>query len=172
MASNLKSTIDTMSKYKPPSHRLIYDYIEAVDQKKLTGLLMLIVFEKAFDSLSWKFLYDALAFFGYSESFIKWIQLFNTEITAYVVPCSTQFADDTTLILDGCQHSLQSALNTLEIFGNISGLKMNKEKTKVIWIGRKKFLKEKLPVSVKLEWGNTDFVRDRILNEPKYNRRY
>ena len=26
----------------------------------------------------------------------------------------TQFADDTTLILNGSQHSLQSALNTLE----------------------------------------------------------
>ena len=34
----------------------------------------------------------------------------------------TQFADDTTLILDG---SLEAALNMLEIFGNFSGLKMN-----------------------------------------------
>ena len=40
----------------------------------------------------------------------------------------TQFADDTTLILDGSDHSLQSALNVLEIFGNFSGLKMNMEK--------------------------------------------
>ena len=47
----------------------------------------------------------------------------------------TQFADDTTLILDGSQYSLESALNTLEIFGDYSGLKMNMEKTKVIWIG-------------------------------------
>ena len=55
----------------------------------------------------------------------------------------TQFADDTTLILDGSQHSLQSALNTLEIYGNLSGLKMNKEKTKVIWIRRKNIPKIK-----------------------------
>ena len=33
-----------------------------------------------------------------------------------------QFADDTTLMLDGTLHSLQSALNTLEIFGSFSGL--------------------------------------------------
>ena len=39
-----------------------------------------------------------------------------------------QFADNTTLILDGLQQSLQAALNTLEIFGNFSGLKMNKKK--------------------------------------------
>ena len=70
----------------------------------------------------------------------------------------TQFADDTTLILDGTKHSLQSALNTLEIFGNLSGLKMNREKTKVIWIGSRKHCKDKLNVSAKLEWDNTEFT--------------
>ena len=40
----------------------------------------------------------------------------------------TQFADDTTLILDGSVSSLQAALNTLEIFGNFSGLQMNRAK--------------------------------------------
>ena len=49
----------------------------------------------------------------------------------------TQFADDTTIILDGTQQSLQATLNTLEVLGNYSGLRMTKEKTKIIWIGRK-----------------------------------
>ena len=35
---------------------------------------------------------------------------------------------------------------------------MNKEKTKVIWIGRKRYSKDKLKVSVNLDWGNTDFT--------------
>ena len=35
---------------------------------------------------------------------------------------------------------------------------MNKEKTKIIWIGRKKFSKDKLAVSVKLDWGYTEFT--------------
>ena len=183
--------------------------MRAAEIKNTTGLLMLIDFEKAFDSLSWNFLYKTLEFFGYSDDFIKWIKLFNTDISAYVVQCGflsqpikigrgcrqgdpisaylfligaeiltlmiqknpdvkglniegleiklTQFADDTTLTLDGTQHSLQSALNILEIFGSISGLKMNKEKTKVIWIGRKKFSKDKLNVSTKLEWGHNNF---------------
>ena len=69
----------------------------------------------------------------------------------------TQFADDTTLILDGSTGSLQAALNTLEIFGNFSGLRMNKEKTKVIWIGRKKFSKDKLNVSIDLNWTESEF---------------
>ena len=68
-----------------------------------------------------------------------------------------QFADNTTLMLDGTLHSLQSALNTLEIFGSLSGLRMNKDKTKLIWIGRKKHVKEKLNISEKLSWGETKF---------------
>ena len=36
------------------------------------------------------------------------------------------------------------SLNVLEIFGSYSGLKMNTEKTKVVWIGRKKLTKDKI----------------------------
>ena len=197
-------------RYISDSTRLIYDALEIAETHKIPGLLMCIDFEKAFDSLSWKFLYKVLSFFGYSQNFIKWVKLFNTDIKAYVLQCGflseeiniergcrqgdpissylfllgakiltrlvllnpdidglkieekefklTQFADDTTLMLNGTQHSLQSALNTLEIFGNLSGLKMNKEKTKVIWIGSRKHCKEKLNVTVNLEWGNTEFT--------------
>ena len=88
--------------------------------------------------------------------------LMNPEIIGFKINSKefkiTQFADDTTLILDGSQHSLQAALDTLEIYGNLSGLKMNIEKTKVIWIGRKKYAKHKLNVSVNLDWGNVQFV--------------
>ena len=56
----------------------------------------------------------------------------------------TQFADNTTLLLDGSQSSLTASLNTLEVFESYSGLKMNTDKTKVIWIGRKKHSKDNL----------------------------
>ena len=69
-----------------------------------------------------------------------------------------QFADDTTVMLDGSQHSLKAALNTLEIFGNMSGLRMNKDKTKMIWIGRKRFCREKLNIFANLNWEDTDFT--------------
>ena len=69
----------------------------------------------------------------------------------------SQFADDTTLMLDGTQLSLQAALNTLEIFGSISGLFMNKDKTRIIWIGRKKMSKDKLITTPELTWGETTF---------------
>ena len=67
-----------------------------------------------------------------AEILTRLIQI-NPNITGLKIEDSefilTQFADDTTLILDGCQHSLLSALNTLKIYGILSGLKMNKDKT-------------------------------------------
>ena len=44
----------------------------------------------------------------------------------------TQFADDTTIFLDGNKDSLEAALNTLEIFGSLSGLKVNIDKIKIV----------------------------------------
>ena len=43
--------------------RLIYDLMVYTEQKNIPGLLMLVDFEKAFDSVSWKFLYKTLNFF-------------------------------------------------------------------------------------------------------------
>ena len=34
---------------------------------------------------------------------------------------------------------------------------MNKEKTKIIWIGRKRFSREKLNINQNLDWGSTEF---------------
>ena len=70
----------------------------------------------------------------------------------------TQFADDNILLLDGSQSSLQIALNIMELFASLSGLKMNTEKTKIICIGSKKHCKEKLNISAKLHWGDTEFL--------------
>ena len=126
---------------------------------------MLIDFEKTFDSISWKFMYNTLKLLGFSENFIYWIKLMNTDliysilqarvksdfcpiergckqgdpiapylfllcrqILHYLIEVNieikgiindsveikiTQFADDTTLVLDGSQSSLKAALYTL-----------------------------------------------------------
>ena len=46
-----------------------------------------------------------------------------------------QYADDTTLILDGSEESLLESLKIIEHFGNISGLRLNDKKTEALWIG-------------------------------------
>ena len=61
------------------------------------------------------------------------------------------------MILDGQAVLLHAALNTLEIYGTVSGLKVNTDKTQIVWIGKKKHAKEKIDTGKNLVWGNTDF---------------
>ena len=188
--------------------RLIYDLMNYTENHNIDGLLVLIDFEKAFDSVSWKFLYRVLEYIGLTENYIRCVKLLDTDLHATIIQagCKSdffkiergckqgdpiaaylflicaqiltymieqnpnikgifvdkeiklcQFADDTTLILDGSKNSLDAALNTIEVFGSVSGLKMNTTKTKLVWIGKRKHSKDKLNMSSKLEWGTTTF---------------
>ena len=47
----------------------------------------------------------------------------------------SQYADDTTLILDRSHESLFSSLAMLEDFSKVSGLRLNDNKTEALWIG-------------------------------------
>ena len=46
----------------------------------------------------------------------------------------SQYADDTSSILDGTHTSLKNCI-ILKLYAEISGLCINLEKTKVVWIG-------------------------------------
>ena len=48
------------------------------------------------------------------------------------------FADDTTVYLDGSEKSFTETIVTLDHFAEISGLRINNEKTQIIWIGNRK----------------------------------
>ena len=189
--------------------RLIYDLIYYTKIKNIPGLLMLIDFQKAFDSVSWTFLDSTLKFFGFGKNFCRWIKILNSNIKAAILQCGTlseffniergcrqgdpispylfllcaeimyllisnnksvrgiminnveykmsQFADDTTLIMDGTKESLLAALNDLEVFGTLSGLQINVEKTKLVWIGRNENSKNDLDIRKNLVWGETTF---------------
>ena len=83
---------------------------------------------------------------------IKGIYVKNTEHKI------SQYADDTSLALDGSPKSLFAALDTIEFFSSFSGLKINTSKTKIVWIGSKKFSDQVFHHSRwKLEWGATTF---------------
>ena len=49
----------------------------------------------------------------------------------------SQFADDTTIITDNPE-SLKSHLRIIELFGNVSGLKLNEKNTKAMWLATMK----------------------------------
>ena len=62
---------------------------------------MLVDFAKAFDSVSWKFMYSVLKFFGFGSSIIRWIQTFNTNIKATVL--QSGFLSEFINIEKGCR---------------------------------------------------------------------
>ena len=167
--------------------RLLYDLIFYTKLRQKPGMLLLIDFEKAFDSVSHKFVFKALNFLNFGQSIMKWIKLFysncmssvlvngnatkqfklgrgcrqgdplspyiflicaemlgclirkNQSISGIVIDnieCKiSQYADDSTVILDGSNRSLLQTLKTLDLFERLSGLKVNEEKTNVVYIG-------------------------------------
>ena len=59
---------------------------------------------------------------------IQGIGIFNSEAKI------SQFADDTSLICKS-YHSVEKAIDALDSFGNLSGLRLNTIKTKALWLG-------------------------------------
>ena len=47
----------------------------------------------------------------------------------------SQYADDTTLTLDGSEDSCVKSLTVIGYFGNISGLRLNYKNTEALWTG-------------------------------------
>ena len=190
--------------------RLLYDVIDYAEKNAIPGMLLLIDFEKAFDSVSWDFLFDVLNFFNFGNDFKQWIKVFYKNIQSCVIvnghlsewfylhrgcrqgdPLSpylfmlcaeilaalirnnkdikgikvinttfviSQYADDTTLILDGSKTSLETCLLVLKLYADISGLCVNIEKTKLIWIGSEKNSEVKFCEEHNLCWDNSEFT--------------
>ena len=153
-------------------------------------MLLLIDFEKAFDSVAWSFINKVLKFYNFGQNIVKWFNLFYKNSCSSVIinghmsdwfyvqrgcrqgdPLSpyifilcaeilairirnnvniqgikigneqfliTQYADDTSLLLDGSEKSLVHSLRVLKLYASISGLKMNTDKTKVVWFGSRR----------------------------------
>ena len=62
---------------------------------------------------------------------------------SYYLTRVKQFADDTTVISSSVA-SLKSSLQIINSFGSLSGLNLNKTKTKIMWIGSQKGNKDKI----------------------------
>ena len=69
----------------------------------------------------------------------------------------SQFADDTTILLDGTDESLNETLNVIQECSNISGLNVNFDKTNVVWIGKNKYSSYTIKTKWKLNWMQNSF---------------
>ena len=64
---------------------LIYDLINYLNTKNKPGLLLCLDFEKAFDSLDWRFIFSALRAFGFGKDLCRWIDTFYKNIKSTVI---------------------------------------------------------------------------------------
>ena len=166
--------------------RSIGGIMEYTKLNNIPGLMTTFDFKKAFDSISWQFLTEALRSFNFGESFIRWVKVLYSDISSCVMnngfaselfeikrgvrqgdPLSPYlfiialeivnvairknkeiegitlgkneiklsiFADDLTTFVKNTK-SFRLLVMLLENFGNISGLKINEEKTEAYWLG-------------------------------------
>lgn len=180
--------------------RTIQDVLDYTYLENIPGILISIDFEKAFDSVSWKFIEVVMREkFHFDDIFLNWIKvLYNgasscvinngytseyfplhrgvrqgdplspyifilvVEVLACIIRQNKkiegldvggrclkilQYADDT----NGVVSNLKSAkifLDTVEVFGNFSGLKLNRDKTEALWIGKCRHYDQK-PLCIK-----------------------
>ena len=197
-------------RYIGENSRLIYDTMQFTEENDIPGMLLMVDFEKAFDSVSWPFINKVLHFFNFGNDIKSWIKTLHTNITSSInqggnlskffeiqrgcrqgdpiapyifILCVeilaerlrinkdikgikvnndtilvSQYADDTSLILDGSKKSLEKSIHELNIFAKISGLKINTNKTQVVWIGSKKYSDDKFLPELDLQWGSNTFT--------------
>ena len=65
--------------------RLLYDLVFYTKLRKQPSMLLLIDSEKAFDSVSHKFVFKALNFLNFGPSIMKWIKLFYSNCMSSVL---------------------------------------------------------------------------------------
>ena len=56
--------------------RLIDSVICFAKENNISGLLLFLDFEKAFDTVEWPFIRKTLQYFGFGDSIINWMNLF------------------------------------------------------------------------------------------------
>ena len=184
--------------------RTIYDLIEVLENSQSKALLLLVDFEKAFDSIEWTYIRKVLKSYNFGNDLLAWFDILYKEPKSCVLnnghfseffslskscrqgdplspylfilsiePLSMeiknnknikginlgdvdmkigQYADDTFVILEDSEISLQNCINIFENFQKCSGLKMNLEKTQAVWLGVKDENQKRLCPNLKLNW--------------------
>ncbi len=84
--------------------RLIGDILYLAHTKQISGFLVLVDFQKAYDSVEWKYIDRILPLFNIGESFIKWIKIlyYDSESTVTNNGYATKFFKLQRSVRQGC----------------------------------------------------------------------
>ncbi len=95
--------------------------------------MLLVDFEKAFDSIEWSLMYDALNKFNFGNEFIKWVKLLYTNISSCLVNngISTRSSISFSIWLS-IYHSLELLAETIRQDKSIKGIKFGSSEIKLI----------------------------------------
>ena len=72
--------------------RTTFDTIQYAKDNNRTGLLLTIDFEKAYDSISFKFIKKSLTFLNFGNDLIKWVEILLHNFLAVVNHCGNMSA--------------------------------------------------------------------------------
>ena len=72
------------NRYIGECSRLICDLIDKTEEENIPGILLLLDFEKAFDSLEWNFIRESLSFFNFGPCIIQWFTTLYHDITSSI----------------------------------------------------------------------------------------
>ena len=220
IAKRIKSTLNSIinpdqtgfisGRFIGENSRLLFDTLCYCENNNIPGMLIIIDYAKAFDTIEWDFINHCLQLFGYGPFIQKTIKLLQynsfsrveqnghlsekiqlsrgcrqgdpispylfvicAEVLSHVIrECKdvkgiqigetelklSQYADDTTLLLNGDKQSLIVVMDILRWFNKMSGLGINKDKTKVIKIGALRDRRMKWEGSFGLEWAHSFVV--------------
>ena len=192
------------NRYIGENIRTVYDLMQYLEDENREGMLLLLDFEKAFDSIEWDYLNNVLKSFGFGQQFIHWFNVLYKNACSCVlnngnfseffqlgrscrqgdplslylfilaieplaleikenkkikgIVCGKEiikiglYADDTFLMLDGSESSLQESVIVLNHFQVYSGLKINLDKTQAIWLGKLKKRSYGICKDLNLNW--------------------
>ncbi|KAL9987009.1 hypothetical protein ACROYT_G001243 [Oculina patagonica] len=120
--------------------RLISDVIDVYEKRNLPGMLLFIDFEKAFDSLEWKFLFEAIDAMNFGPMFQNWIHVFYSNISSCVLNngFASNFFSLHRGVRQGCPLSgllfvlaVETLAQSIRQNNNICGLKLNDTEIKL-----------------------------------------
>ena len=67
--------------------RTTFDIMQYAKEYNIAGLILLIDFEKAYDSISFKYITKVLNFFNFGQDLIKWVEILLNNFTAVINHC-------------------------------------------------------------------------------------